>query len=140
MDNNGSGNHASNLRSDNLAIEEENERNVVDDESLVKWCQSLQEKALRQEMKTEKYGITNLERAHFRKLFGYNKTDAGRRKNPLDAGGYTIEALNLHQKSVEEQEQTQRDNEMNVIDIDKKHDNQKHHDLGCLPSIFSQVN
>ena len=140
MDNVGGDNHPSSRSDNNPVIEAENERNTVDDESLVKWCQSLQEKALRQEMKTEKYGITNAERAYFRQLFGYDKADVGKRKNPLDAGGYTIEALNLHQESVEEEKQTQHDNEMGVTDIDKKHDNQKRHDLGRLPSIFSQVN
>ena len=142
MDNVGSDNHPSSTRSDNPVIEVENERNMVDDESLVKWCQSLQEKALRQEMKTEKYGITNTERVYFRQLFGYDKTDAGKKKNPLDAGGYTIEALNLHQESVEEEKQKPiiHDNEMGVIDINKTHNNQKCHDLGRLPSIFSQVN
>ena len=127
--------------------EGENKGNVMDDDSLVKWCQTLQEKALRREMKTEKYGITRTERAYFRKLLGYEAADSEERKNVSTAGGYTIEALNLHQRqerSAEEENQTdvtQHNKDMDIIQIGEQDiHQQRRSDLGCLPSIFSQVN
>ena len=126
--------------------EEENKGNVIDDDSLVKWCQTLQEKALRREMKTEKYGITRTERTYFRKLFGYEAADSEEKKNVSTAGGYTIEALNLHQQrqeSMEEENQTDvtQHKDMDIIQIGEQDiHQQKRSDLGRLPSIFSQVN
>ena len=50
----------------------EDRENVMGGDSLVKWCQTLQERAIRRELETEKFGITNRERTYFRKIFGYS--------------------------------------------------------------------
>ena len=98
--------------------------NAADGESLVKWCQTMQERALRQELQTEKFGITRRERVYFRKMLGYDEKE--KKKTLSDAGGFTIEALNLHQEFAGTQD-------------DEDSLNQKDNKLGSLPSIFSQV-
>ena len=119
---------------------EENGGNVAGDVSLVRWCQTLQERAIRQELETEKFGITNSERVYFRKIFGYSDDEKEKKKKNLsDAGGYTIEALNLHQEiDVESQHDKEASAIRSAIQIDDTHQ-QKENQLGSLPSIFSQV-
>ena len=55
---------------------ENSENVVVGGDSLVRWCQGLQERAIRRELETEKFGITNRERAYFRKIFGYRWSES----------------------------------------------------------------
>ena len=117
----------------------EDRENVMGGDSLVKWCQTLQERAIRRELETEKFGITNRERTYFRKIFGYSDGEK-KKKNLSDAGGYTIEALNLHKEMGVET--TQHDKEtsaiQSAIQISDDHQQGKNQ-LGSLPSIFSQV-
>ena len=119
---------------------ENRENVVVGGDSLVRWCQGLQERAIRRELETEKFGITNRERAYFRKIFGYSDDEKGKKKDLSNAGGYTIEALNLHQEvDVEKQHDKEINNIRSAIQIDGDEHQQGKTELGSLPSIFTQV-
>ena len=99
--------------------------------NVVKWCEDVQAKALLEELKTEKYGLTKRERKKLKKYLGYTREKKGekREKNHDQAGWYTRLALDL--KSEEEEEE-----EKEVKGEDSGGDTPF---FGRLPSIFSQV-
>ena len=99
--------------------------------NVVKWCEDVQAKALLEELKTEKYGLTKRERKKLKKYLGYTREKKGekRKKNHDQAGWYTRLALDL--KSEEEEEE-----EKEVKGEDSGGDTPF---FGRLPSIFSQV-
>ena len=97
------------------------EREDIDDGSgsLAKRVSNLQEKALREEIKTERYGITNSERAKLKKLLGYR----GGEKKYERSGWYTREALGLEKSGSKDEEEN----------------NERTPGFGELPTIFTQV-
>ena len=96
--------------------------------NVVKWCEDVQAKALLEELKTEKYGLTKRERKNLKKYFGYTRGNKGenRKKNLDQAGWYTRLALDL--KSEEEEKEEQGEDSGGNTPF-----------FGHLPSIFSQV-
>ena len=88
-------------------------------ESLTKWISNLQEKALREEIKTERYGITKSERAKLKKLLGYR----GGEKKYEESGWYTREALRLEKSGSKDEEEN----------------NERTPGFGELPTIFTRV-
>ena len=98
--------------------------------NVVKWCEDVQAKALLEELKTEKYGLTKRERKKLKKYLGYTREKKGekREKNHDQAGWYTRLALDL--KSEEEEEEKEVKGEDSGGDTPF---------FGRLPSIFSQV-
>ena len=103
--------------------------------NVVKWCEDVQAKALLEELKTEKYGLTKRERKKLKKYLGYTREKKGekRKKNHDQAGWYTRLALDL--KS-EEEEEEEEEEEKEVKGEDSDGDTPF---FGRLPSIFSQV-
>ena len=103
--------------------------------NVVKWCEDVQAKALLEELKTEKYGLTKRERKKLKKYLGYTREKKGekRKKNHDQAGWYTRLALDL--KS-EEEEEEEEEEEKEVKGEDSGGDTPF---FGRLPSIFSQV-
>ena len=103
--------------------------------NVVKWCEDVQAKALLEELKTEKYGLTKRERKKLKKYLGYTREKKGEKgkKNHDQAGWYTRLALDL--KS-EEEEEEEEEEEKEVKGEDSGGDTPF---FGRLPSIFSQV-
>ena len=101
--------------------------------NVVKWCEDVQAKALLEELKTEKYGLTKRERKKLKKYLGYTREKKGekREKNHDQAGWYTRLALDLKSEEEEEEEE-----EKEVKGEDSGGDTPF---FGRLPSIFSQV-
>ena len=101
--------------------------------NVVKWCEDVQAKALLEELKTEKYGLTKRERKKLKKYLGYTREKKGekRKKNHDQAGWYTRLALDLKSEEEEEEEE-----EKEVKGEDSGGDTPF---FGRLPSIFSQV-
>lgn len=96
--------------------------------NVVKWCEDTQAKAVLEELKTEKYGLTKRERKNLKKYFGYTRGNKGekRKKDHDQAGWYTRLALDL--KSEEEEQKEEREDPGGDTPF-----------FGHLPSIFSQV-
>ena len=99
-----------------------NEQNGVDaleDRSIniMKWCQISQEKALLNEARTERFGITRSERKFLRGILGYDKKEGDqRKKNYEESGLFTRAALGLmkiggSEGKVEEEEEEEEEEE-----------------------------
>ena len=97
--------------------------------NVIKWCEDAQSKALVEELKSEKYGITKRERKQLKKYLGYTQGDKGekRMKNNNQAGWYTRLALDLNTEQKEEEEEKEEDAGGDTPFF------------GRLPTIFSQV-
>ena len=96
--------------------------------NVVKWCEDVQAKALLEELKTEKYGLTKRERKKLKKYLGYTREKKGekREKNHDQAGWYTRLALDLKNEEEEKEEKGEDSGGDTPF-------------FGRLPSIFSQV-
>ena len=99
-----------------------------DPANVVKWCEDSQARALLEEAKSEKYGITKRERKNLKKYLGYTRENKGEKKKKHydQAGWYTRLALDL--KSEGEEEEEGGGNSSGDTPF-----------FGRLPTIFSQV-